>query len=246
MSLPAVSPRPRKTAARWTRRTGGALFISAVAHAAVAVTAGAVLSSALGRPAGGREAVDVDVVPLLVGEARPVSGGVVQASATKHRPAYRRAAATKRSPAPAGATELTASVADDEAEPARFALSAGTVATRPSAGATGSASGSGLDASHDGDPLSEGEASVPARVLASSPLVYPAAARKAELELDLPLEIVVDASGRVRSARGITHAGYGLDEAALEAIRRYRFSPALRDGRPVPVRMRWTMQFRLR
>ena len=32
---------------------------------------------------------------------------------------------------------------------------------------------------------------------------------------------------------------------ALNAIRLYRFSPALRAGRPVRVRMRWTIQFRL-
>ena len=71
-------------------------------------------------------------------------------------------------------------------------------------------------------------------------------ARQAEIEVDLPLEIVVDASGRVTSARGLSRAGYGLDEAALSAIRGYRFSAALRDGHPVPVRMRWTVQFRLR
>ena len=47
-------------------------------------------------------------------------------------------------------------------------------------------------------------------------------------------------------ARALTHVGYGLDEAALRAIRAYRFSPARRAGRPVPVRMRWSVQFRLR
>jgi TonB family protein len=87
--------------------------------------------------------------------------------------------------------------------------------------------------------------SVPARLLSSGPLPYPAAARQAEIEVDLPLELVVDGAGRVTAARGLTRVGYGLDEAALAAIRSYRFSPALRDGRPVPVRMRWTVQFRL-
>ena len=43
----------------------------------------------------------------------------------------------------------------------------------------------------------------------------------------------------------LRRAGYGLDEAALQAIRAYRFSPALRAGHPVRVRMRWTIQFRL-
>jgi protein TonB len=87
---------------------------------------------------------------------------------------------------------------------------------------------------------------VPARLLTTGPLVYPPAARQAEIETDLPLEIVVDGAGRVVSARAVGHAGYGLDEAALRGIRDYRFTPALRAGRPVPVRMRWTVQFRLR
>jgi outer membrane biosynthesis protein TonB len=47
-------------------------------------------------------------------------------------------------------------------------------------------------------------------------------------------------------ARAGIRAGYGLDDAAARAIRDYRFSPAIRAGRPVAVRMRWTVQFRLR
>jgi len=50
----------------------------------------------------------------------------------------------------------------------------------------------------------------------------------------------------VTSAVGLGRAGFGLDEAARQAVTRYRFSPALRDGRAVRVRMRWIVQFRLR
>jgi protein TonB len=61
----------------------------------------------------------------------------------------------------------------------------------------------------------------------------------------LPLEIVVNASGSVVDARLLRHAGYGLDEAALRAIRAYRFAPAQRAGHGVSVRMRWVVDFRL-
>ena len=64
--------------------------------------------------------------------------------------------------------------------------------------------------------------------------------------MDVPVDIVVDASGRVVSARAVIRTGYGLDDSAVRAIRDYRFSPALRAGLPVAVRMRWTVQFRLR
>jgi len=97
-----------------------------------------------------------------------------------------------------------------------------------------------------GTAFGEGDVNEPARLMTPSPLVYPAAARAAAIELDFPVEIVVDPTGRVVTARPLRHAGYGLDEEALRAIRDYRFSPARRAGRAVPVRMRWTVQFRLR
>ena len=83
-------------------------------------------------------------------------------------------------------------------------------------------------------------------LLSASALVYPPAARNAGIELDHPVEIVVDTLGQVASARPITRAGYGLDEAALRAIAEYRFAPARRGGHPVRVRMRWIVQLRLR
>jgi protein TonB len=39
--------------------------------------------------------------------------------------------------------------------------------------------------------------------------------------------------------------GMGLDEKALEAVRRYRFKPAMKDGRPVPVRITVEVDFRM-
>ena len=76
--------------------------------------------------------------------------------------------------------------------------------------------------------------------------IYPADARSEEVEADVPLEIVVDKSGKVVSARALSHVGYGFDESAISAIRQYRFSPAGRAGHAVAVRMPWTMQFRLK
>ena len=84
-----------------------------------------------------------------------------------------------------------------------------------------------------------------ARLLEGAPPEYPSAARIAAVEAALPLEIVVDPSGKVVDARLLRHAGYGLDEAALRAIRAYRFVPAQREGRGVSVRMRWVVDFRL-
>ena len=169
----------------------------------------------------------------------------------------RRSRASAAPPANVGAPPPPASATsvDDSDPPSLFVLSAGTVATRAAAAPSGSASSPPrttamtteiTESASGDDAVGERDVSEPARLLSSSPLVYPPAARQAEIEIDFPVEIVVDAQGRVISARAVTHAGYGLDEAALRAIRAYRFSPAQRAGRPVGVRMRWTVQFRLR
>ena len=55
----------------------------------------------------------------------------------------------------------------------------------------------------------------------------------------------VEPSGEVESARVVRGMGHGLDEAALGAARGFRFSPAMKAGRPVHVRMGWSVQFRL-
>jgi TonB family protein len=88
--------------------------------------------------------------------------------------------------------------------------------------------------------------SVPAKLVASATAAYPSDARADDVEGDVGLEIVVDAQGQVVDARVSKRAGHGFDESALNAIRRYRFSAAQREGRNVRVRMPWNVQFRLR
>ena len=113
-------------------------------------------------------------------------------------------------------------------------------------GASPLATGSGDGASAVGDVLTEKDVSVSARPVLSSEPPYPSDARRADIEADVPVQILVDTGGRVLEARSLSHHGYGLEEAAVQAIRTWRFSPALRGGHPVRVRMRWTVQFRLR
>lgn len=91
----------------------------------------------------------------------------------------------------------------------------------------------------------ESTVSVPARLVAVEPVVYPPDARVEQVEADVPVEIVVDTGGRVTEATLLRRAGYGFDDSALAAVRRYRFTPAQKAGQPVRVRMRWVVQFRL-
>ena len=246
------SSRSHRRPLRWASRGGGALLASAFAHAMAAVTVGVVLRSIPRGPAAAPDAVDVDVATLVNSPADEPPPATEASRRVDKEAVGRRFAATRRMkaiPAQVSTREprpSTLSTPVETAEPARFALSAGTVATRAGASLPTAAASPGSVAAGDSDEVSERDVNVRARLLSSSPLVYPAAARQAQIEIDLPVEIVVAADGRVAAARALTRAGYGLDEAALHAIRQYRFSPALRGGRPVRVRMRWTVQFRLR
>ncbi|HEU4405405.1 MAG TPA: TonB family protein [Polyangiaceae bacterium] len=77
-------------------------------------------------------------------------------------------------------------------------------------------------------------------MLSSSEVAYPAgAAGEAKVLLDL----VVSAEGAVLEARAI-EGGEPFAGAALEAARRWRFSPATRSGAPVRARIRFALTFR--
>jgi len=94
--------------------------------------------------------------------------------------------------------------------------------------------------------VSDTEVTERARKIGGSAPVYPAEAidRGIELESPLPFEVIVDTQGRVEQARLLAHAGHGFDEAAITAVRTFRFSPAMRNGHAVRVRMHWTVDFR--
>ncbi len=64
---------------------------------------------------------------------------------------------------------------------------------------------------------------------------YPAEALAAGLEATVHLSIEIDAAGAVVDVQVIGPAGHGFDEAAVEAARAFRFSPALDASGPVPV-----------
>ena len=74
---------------------------------------------------------------------------------------------------------------------------------------------------------------------------FSAAARRAKYQGNVVLQIVVTPEGHVTDIRVIRHLGMGLDEKAIEAVRHYRFKPAILHGHPVAVRVSVEVQFRL-
>jgi len=74
---------------------------------------------------------------------------------------------------------------------------------------------------------------------------YPEQARAEGITGAVTLELALSASGEVTEAVVTGPAGHGFDEAALEAARRLRFSPAEIDGEPAEVRIEYRFTFSL-
>lgn len=85
----------------------------------------------------------------------------------------------------------------------------------------------------------------PIRLRASNP-DYPAAARAAQIEGDVVLEAVVDANGQVRDITVSRSVHPLVDEAAKNAVSKYEYAPARRNGIPEPARVRIVVSFKLR
>jgi periplasmic protein TonB len=71
-------------------------------------------------------------------------------------------------------------------------------------------------------------------------------ARRAKYQGVVLISMIVDTSGMPQNPRVVRPLGMGLDEKALEAVRKYRFKPAMKDGKtPVPVMITVEVNFRL-
>jgi TonB family protein len=71
-------------------------------------------------------------------------------------------------------------------------------------------------------------------------------ARRAKYQGVVVVSFIVDAQGNTQNPRVVRALGMGLDEKALEAVRKYKFKPAMKDGKtPVPVMMSVEVNFRL-
>ena len=74
--------------------------------------------------------------------------------------------------------------------------------------------------------------------------VYPPIAQSARVQGVVILEAVIDEQGRIAEARVLRSIPL-LDQAALDAVRQWEFTPTLLNGAPVPVIMTVTVQFTL-
>jgi periplasmic protein TonB len=74
---------------------------------------------------------------------------------------------------------------------------------------------------------------------------YSEEARKAKFQGTVLLFVIVDEKGNPRDIKIIRPLGLGLDQKAVEAVEKWKFSPGKKDGKPVPVQAQIEVNFRL-
>jgi protein TonB len=70
-------------------------------------------------------------------------------------------------------------------------------------------------------------------------------ARKAKVAGNVLVYLQVDQTGAPTHVRVLRGIGLGLDEKALDAVRHYKFKPAMKDGKPVTVEMNVEVNFQI-
>jgi TonB family protein len=126
-----------------------------------------------------------------------------------------------------------------------------------SGGGIGSGSGGGVGSGH-GPGFGPGEGggtgggifhvgggvSPPRQIYAPEP-EFSEEARKAKYQGVCTLGLIVGADGRPSNIRVLSSLGMGLDEKAIEAVKNWKFEPAMKDGHPVRVEIAVEVDFHL-
>ncbi|KHD87389.1 MAG: energy transducer TonB [Bdellovibrio sp. ArHS] len=139
---------------------------------------------------------------------------------------------TPRPPSPTPQTSST----DEPTKPA--------VAT-PSALEADSSPTSTAGSEFSGGTASYGEITRFPKVKKEIKAQYPEEAKKAGVDGPVVLEIIIDKAGQVRDVKLVSGPGHGLNESAIEALRKFEFQPAFKGEESVAVKIRYTYRFKL-
>jgi len=75
--------------------------------------------------------------------------------------------------------------------------------------------------------------------------VYPEVARKARISGIVIVECIIDKNGNVTNVQVLKPLPFGLDQAAVDAVKRWKFKPGTLNGQPVDVIFNLTVNFKL-
>lgn len=110
----------------------------------------------------------------------------------------------------------------------------------------GTGIGEGSGGGYGGGPFRPGSGVEPPRLLREVRADYTDEARRANIEGEVELEIVVRRDGSVGEVKVVRGLRGGLNERAVQAVRQWRFAPGRMKGVPVDVVVEVGVEFRLR
>ena len=70
-------------------------------------------------------------------------------------------------------------------------------------------------------------------------------ARRSNFQGNVSIRLIVDSQGNPQDVTLVSHLGMGLEEKAIEAVRQYKFKPAMFQGHPVSVQIVIDVAFHL-
>lgn len=109
----------------------------------------------------------------------------------------------------------------------------------------GSGLGPGSGGNTGGGPRRIGGGVSAPQVIYSVEPEFSEEARKAKVAGNVLVNLWVDTSGNPSHVRVIRSVGMGLDEKAIEAVRQYKFRPAMENGKPVLVELNIEVNFQI-
>ena len=84
-----------------------------------------------------------------------------------------------------------------------------------------------------------------ARAISAPDPEYSESARKAKIQGTVVLAVAINADGTVHAVKVVCPLEPGLDQNAVDAGKQWKFMPATKDGKPVPVQIEVSVGFRL-
>jgi TonB family protein len=109
----------------------------------------------------------------------------------------------------------------------------------------GSGAGPGSGGGYGGGLMNVGGGVAAPEVLHSVEPEFTEDARRANFQGSVSIKLIVDSQGNPQNVQLVHPLGMGLDEKAIEAVRQYKFKPAMYQGHPVSVQIVIEMNFHL-
>ena len=109
----------------------------------------------------------------------------------------------------------------------------------------GIGSGPGSGGGYGGGLMSVGGGVSAPQVVHSVEPEFSDDARRANYQGNVSVQLIVDSEGNPQNVRLVSHLGMGLDEKAIQAVKQYKFHPAMYQGHPVAVQIVIDVDFHL-